>query len=153
GWRRQAGPDWDSGQMQKSADTPSGTPPYWLVFLVLAFARLALAAGQPILAIGGAGPDGGNFLRGALTILHGQWLGESDFPTLIKGPGYPLFVSANHWLGFPLYLAEIGLYVLACALLITALKPLLPGVWVRVGLFALLLFSPGSFEGQTYRLL
>lgn len=39
-------------------------------------------------------------------IASWRWLGAYDAHTLIKGPGYPLFLAANAWLGTPISLTE-----------------------------------------------
>ncbi|WP_159082148.1 hypothetical protein [Rhodanobacter thiooxydans] len=40
-------------------------------------------------------------------IADGHWLGSYDQLTLIKGPGYPLFLAINAWLGIPISLSEV----------------------------------------------
>jgi hypothetical protein len=46
------------------------------------------------------------FISMGQRIADGHWLGAYNQMTLIKGPGYPLFLAANAWLGTPLSLAE-----------------------------------------------
>ncbi len=46
------------------------------------------------------------FISMGQRIADGHWLGAYNQMTLIKGPGYPLFLAANAWLGTPLSLTE-----------------------------------------------
>lgn len=81
------------------------------------------------------------FLSAAESILAGDWLGEYSEMTLIKGPGYPLWLALVASLGLPLLVAQQLLYAAACGALAQALAPIVrPGV--RCILFVLLLFNP-----------
>lgn len=122
-------------------------------YIVVTVLRLVLAAGQPIEAIGGADHDDGLFVRLAINLLNGEWLGPYTSLTLAKGPGYPLFLAASFWFGLPLHFTETLLYVSGCGALVRALRPYLPGSWWALSLFAILSFCPSSFEGETYRVL
>jgi hypothetical protein len=46
------------------------------------------------------------FMSMGQRIARGHWLGAYNQMTLIKGPGYPLFLAANAWLGTSLALSE-----------------------------------------------
>src|SRR5690242_15643742 len=58
-------------------------------------------------AIGTNVGDDALYVREGLTILGGQWLGKAyDGLTLIKGPGYPLYMALNNRIGFSLLFSE-----------------------------------------------
>ncbi len=86
---------------------------------VLLAAALSLwaRASLPIVTVADAGHDDGLFVSLALNIASGHWLGRYDSLTLIKGPGYPLFLAIAGGLGLPVKLVEHALYLLAAALL------------------------------------
>lgn len=100
-----------------------------------------------MLAIGGSPHDDRLFLKLANRMLEGQWLGVYDQFTLIKGPAYSAFIAATVAVGLPLPLAQHLLYLLACWLIVRAVRPLLPDDRWALGLFLLLLWQPMSFEG------
>ena len=82
------------------------------------------------------------FINLAKNILGGQWLGPYDHYTLIKGPGYPLFIAVVHYLGLPLLFAQQLLYSLFSILVVVALRPLVNGRLLLMAVFALVLLNP-----------
>jgi len=62
------------------------------------------------------------FLRGAESLLRGDWLGPYDSLTLARPPLYSLFLALNAWLGWRLHLTQQLLYLLAIGLLALALR-------------------------------
>lgn len=48
-------------------------------------------------------------------IEAGAWLGPYDAHTLMKGPGYPLFLALNAWLGLPIGLSHAMFHCFAIA--------------------------------------
>jgi hypothetical protein len=85
------------------------------------------------------------FISLAKNILSGQWLGPYNHYTLIKGPGYPLFIAVVHHLGLPLLIAQQLLYSLFSILVVIALRPLVTGRWLLMAVFALVLLNPFMF--------
>ncbi len=86
------------------------------------------------------------FINLAAHILSGDWLGDYNQLTLIKGAFYPLFIALAYWLNIPLLLAQQLLQALACAVFVLALLPLFHRAWLLLGVFLLLLFNPFSFN-------
>lgn len=78
--------------------------------LLLGFAAailyLFVRAHTPISVQADAYHDDQHFMSMAQHIANGDWLGTYCQMTLIKGPGYPLFLAFNAWLGTPVSLAE-----------------------------------------------
>jgi hypothetical protein len=114
----------------------------------LTILKLWLTNGQTLFAIGDASYDDRLFLNLATALLRGEWLGSYNSLTLAKGPFYPLWVAFVFLLGVPLRQAEQLLYAGACALTVRALAPLVKNGWGRLGLYALLLWNPMSFDTQ-----
>lgn len=117
----------------------------WSPYAVLMLLKLYLVRGQSLMARPGAGHDDGLFLSLASSIVTGKWLGDYSQFTLMKGPFYPLFIAVSHVLHAPLLFAQHLLYLLACALTVTALSPIFRSTWQRIAVFGLLLFNPASF--------
>ena len=117
----------------------------------LAAVKLWLVAAQQRTALGTAAEDDALFLRLAQHLLQGEWLGPYDSLTLVKGPGYPLWIAANALTGLPLHVVEHVAYAVACALFVLALAPGMPSRLPRLVLYAVLLFQPMSYGAQTLR--
>ncbi len=92
------------------------------------------------------------FVKLAESISLGHWLGDYDHLTLVKVPGYPMWIALMKYLGIPILFSQHLIYlislVLICIILISA------GV-SRIALFLgimILLFSPESFSNDQLRL-
>ena len=86
--------------------------------------------------------DDGLYLRQAVNILNGTWLGSYDELTLAKAPGFPLFLAANFLSGIPLHLTQGLLYTLGALLFCLALRPVIKRPWILLLLFAIIQFEP-----------
>jgi len=114
----------------------------------LTILKLWLTNGQPLFAFGFSTHDDQHFLNLAASILRGEWLGPYNNLTLAKGPFYPIWIAFVFALGIPLLLSQQLAYAGACALTVRALAPIVKNGWGRLGLYALLLWNPMSFEMQ-----
>jgi hypothetical protein len=122
----------------------------WLALAAaLTFAKLWLTLGQPIYAIGFAMHDDALYLKLARSIVRGEWLGAYDQMTLAKGPFYPIFAAAVFWIGLPLSFAQQLLYTAACAVWARALRPAFRSLAFCLGVYALLMLNPMSWEAPT----
>ncbi len=120
----------------------------WLVIaagVLLVVARLVLSRALLVQAIPDAGHDDALFLQLGRWLLHGRWLGPYDRLTLAKGPFYPMWIAATAALHVPLLAAQQALYAAACAVVVVAVRPVLPRWWTGLVLFTVLLFQPASF--------
>ncbi len=108
----------------------------------LVVAKLWLVDGQRLTAYGSLTIDDQWFVERASWITVGEWLGPFDAHTLIKQPGYPMFVAAAHAVKVPLLLAHQLVYVFAIAVMLVAMRSLLPTRRRRLWAFALMLFNP-----------
>lgn len=123
---------------------------WWLALAAtLTLAKLWLTLGQPIYAIGYAMHDDVLFLKLGRSIARGEWLGAYDQMTLAKGPFYSLFVAAVFWIGLPLTFAQQLFYTAACAACARALRPAFRSLAFAVGVYALLMLNPMSWEAPT----
>ena len=120
---------------------------FWLIILaviILAF-KLWMVGGHEMLAKFRPHDDS-LFATLAISLLEGNWLGDYNNKTLIKGVGYPFFMAVSAWLGVPLLTLQQLLYGLACALVVVALKPVVRSPIILFLVFLLLLFNPLSYS-------
>ena len=114
-----------------------------LALLALTLFKLWLVAALPLFALGDARYDELVFLQAAESLLRGDWLGHYDSLTLIKGPGYPLWLALNYLLGVPLLVSQQALYLAAGLWLVAGLQrlhPRLHGAWLL--LYAVYALNP-----------
>src|ERR1700739_3490129 len=97
--------------------------------LVIVALKFWLVAAQPVVAHANASFDDRLYLALAEQILKGNWLGPYSQFTLMKGPMYSLFIAGTCLLRIPLPIGQHLLYLLGCALLVLALRPLLRADW------------------------
>ncbi len=125
---------------------------WWMIVLITI--KLWLVDAQDLLATY-TPHDDYLFVRLAKSILNGEWLGPYDQVTLVKGPGYPLFLAFAHHTGLPLLLVQQLLYGLICVLAIVAIKPLIKMRWPLMIIFFFLLFNPFTYAypgtGRAFR--
>jgi hypothetical protein len=135
------------------ADPARNAWPFVAAGAVLVAARLWLVAGLPVFAVGPNYVDDSAFAQLGLDLAQGEGLGPYRHYTLIKGPGYPLFIAFAWKLGVPLLLAEHALYAAACAAFCWAARSLVPSPALRLALFALLLWNPITTQPHHLRVL
>ncbi len=104
--------------------------------------RLWLSSIMQISAEPGQFYDDGLYVNLAVELLAGNWLGNYNNLTLIKGPGYPLWLAFNSLIGTPLLLSQSILYVISSALLTISLRSTINNKPLLLLLFILLLFNP-----------
>ncbi len=115
------------------------------VCIIITIAKLWLVEGQTLFAIGGADHDERLFLNLASNLLKGDWLGQYNRLTLIKGCFYPIWIALAFVSGVPLLLAQHLLYVSACSLLVVALSSRLKSPAILALIYLILLFNPMEY--------
>src|SRR4029077_2125067 len=83
------------------ADHPLRWTAFWVAAAIcgLLYVLNMLLIPVPLIPI--LGHDDGHYMFQAKSILEGQWLGTYDGMTLIKGPGFPLFLALGRITGLP----------------------------------------------------
>jgi hypothetical protein len=128
-------------------------PALFVPLFGLALVKIWLVSGQQLQAIAFASHDDELFANLGHALVHGDWLGTYNSLTLAKGPFYPMYLAACRLVHLPLPLAQHLLYVLACATLLAALRPLVARPVVLVALYAVLLFNPMSYASAVLRVI
>ncbi|MGO9016252.1 MAG: hypothetical protein ACLQF0_14880 [Dissulfurispiraceae bacterium] len=119
---------------------------YWFfaAVIILTIAKLLLISGQE-LRPNLSGYDDLHFLSVAEKLKTSCWLGSYDQQTLVDGMFFPLWIAVTSSAGMPLLFSQHVLYVIACAVMVTALRPSLQTSGTRLFLYAFLLFNPISY--------
>ena len=115
---------------------------YYMIILLIFLFKYFLSSSQHLVFQGSAIYDAGLFLKNAYSIASGNWLGNYDSFTLIKGFFYSFFIAFTNAVGIPLYLAQQLLYFFACILIVQALSPLLRNKSLKIVLFSVLFLNP-----------
>src|SRR5205085_9946292 len=89
----------------------------------------------------------------ARRLSEGNWLGQYDQFTLMKGPGYPAFLALSSVFGISTQLARSLFHCAAIAIFVAICHRFLRSYLLSGLLFTLLLLDPGSFQGQQLRIL
>jgi len=89
-----------------------------------------------------AGHDDALFVNLANSIAAGNWLGSYSQYTLMKGPGYSLFLALTHFLGLPLYILTAVFHCIAVSFFAWALYRISQSRGLSILLFVLLLLLP-----------
>jgi len=120
---------------------------FHVAVIALGFVKTWSVSYQQGIALGSAGYDDLLGMKLARSILEGNWLGTYDNLTLMKGPMYSIWLSLNFLIGTPLLFAQQCLYLVACAAMIYALRPIFQNSVLLMLGYALLLFNPISYDG------
>ncbi len=123
-----------------------GTRGYYLALALIFLTSLWLRAAFPILAIGPAGHDDQLFVRFAVSIGQGKWLGDYNNLTHAKGVAYSLFLLVNHVIGLPLKITEHLLYLSAALIFASTVGRVYATRWATVVTFTLLAFIPTAWN-------
>lgn len=129
--------------LPESTSNHSHTFPAY-IYIIIILIKLVLVSVQQMSALTNTGHDCSLFIKLAYSLSNGDWLGSYNLLTLIKGFGYPLFISITNYFGIPLFLAEHLLYAFAVLLLVKALSPLIVNQGWRFALFVILMFNPAA---------
>ncbi len=123
---------------------------------VLVLVKVFLTMGLPIYVIGDSAYDDNLFIRLAMNLSNGQWLGEFDKKTLLKRPMFAIYLAFIHKLNLSFRLSVILFYLASVLLLLLALRQVLNKRKAKFVVFAALLYSPimlhSMFVQRVYRM-
>jgi hypothetical protein len=103
--------------------------------------------------LGDAGHDDYLFIRLAVALREGQWLGQYNNLTLAKGMWFPLFIAFAETFGLSLPLAEQCLYLAAAFLCFFILRRVTRCEWFASLSFTLLALNPVFWNSQLSRVI
>jgi len=130
---------------------PSAARLGWIAFGVSSLAFVALSVHLPVSVLADAQFDDAWFFGRAHDLAAGRWLGPYSQMTLMKGPGYSIFLALCYSLGVSAILAQALLNVAACSLFARAIWSL-SGSWLlAAAVFAGCLWHPYLFPARMIR--
>lgn len=117
-----------------------------LIFLgLVTIVFLATALHTPVEIHADASYDDALYIKLGESIARGHWLGGYDQLTLIKGPGYPLFLALNALLGLPITLSTALLHAGSIAAFFAIFNRLLARPNIAALGYAVTLWVPATF--------
>ncbi len=134
--------------MNPTVNRPFRTFGFFLVGCAVVAVKFYLLQDQKLIVLGDAHYDSRLFIELAQNLSQGRWLGPYDEKTLIKGPFYPLWIVAAHFVHVPLLTAQHCLYLTACVATAWVLSRSF-GPWNTLLFFVLLWFNPASYAIHT----
>ena len=123
------------------------------VVVGLAFALLYVfvITYQPLALLADAALDDGTYIVHGRSLAEGRWLGSFNWLTLRTGPGYPLFLAINFWLGLPITLTHAIFFCGALGLFSWAIKSISRSGLIGLSSFVLILWHPVFLGTQAIR--
>ena len=132
---------------------PERRLPSWPPVLgaAMALAFVAVFSHTPMAIYANALHDDGLFIRQGIRLAHLQWLGNYDQLTLAKGPGYPIFLAINSWLGLPVSAGHAIFHCVASGLFGWTCSRASGSRGLGLAAFCLLLWNPLFLTARVVR--
>ena len=118
---------------------------------VLSFLYVMVVVHTPMSLLPISPHDDGLFILLARHLSEGNWLGPFDQFTLMKGPGYPLFLAVANALALPVSFAHASFHCVAIAALTLVGHRFVNSMIISGVLFTMLLWHPLSISGDMLR--
>ncbi len=122
---------------------------YFIIVVAIAIAlKYILTINLPINARDAVGADEYLMLYQAENLIKGCYLGPYNYLTLVKGIGFPLFLTLAYKIGLP-YLSVYSIfYSCVCLIALIPIKKLVKNKLLQLILFVLILFCPATLDGN-----
>ena len=123
----------------------------WFIICILVFTiiRIVLTTNIPITAFPSQVYDDNLMVKMAESIRSGNWLGEYNSNTLVKGPFFPFLLALINYLGLSYINIMNIIYVIACAYFIYTIKNLFKAKVSLLIIYIILIFNPVSYASWT----
>ncbi len=120
-------------------------------FIILIVIKFLLATRLPAYILSDNAHDDLWTVKAAESILAGNWLGNYDQYTLIKGCFAPLLMAFTNRIGATYLSMYTFLYCTSCVVFVKAVQPILKSVVHECLLFTFLLFNPVTMAAETFQ--
>jgi hypothetical protein len=121
------------------------------IYLTLSAVFFVFRLHSPMSILTIATADDAHFIQQGISIVSGRWLGEYTQWTLIKGPGFPIFLALNAAIGMPITLTVAVVYALACLVLALSIGKVFNSSTLTVASYGIMLFNPYAFPSRALR--
>ena len=119
---------------------------YWISLVLISVFYLIVAIHTPLSILAWQGYDDMLFINHAQSLAEGRWLGKFSELTLVKGPGYSVFLALNYWLGLPITFTHALFYCFSLAALSLLILKISKSYLLAALLFLITLWDPRVFE-------
>jgi len=126
---------------------------FYICVAALSLLYVIVLANTPITILVDAAHDDGYYMKFGRLIAEGHWLGPYDQYTLMKGPGYPLFLALANWLGLSVTVAQAFFHCIAVVFFGTICRAFIGSYLAAAVLIALLLWEPMNYTTPILRVL
>lgn len=120
----------------------------WII--IVSFIKFSLVNQLPLWYMVNTPHDDALMIKLASSIFKGDWLGEYNSNTLVKGLSGPLFVAFNRFIGISYQDALCLLYIFSCLIIIKAFRSKLSATMQAV-VYTILLFNPASMDSYSFQ--
>ena len=117
-------------------------PIAYCYFIILSLLYIFVYVNTPLTVYSDAIYDDALFIKLGRFLAERRWLGPYDELTLVKGPGYPVFLALSNWFCLPISLAHAVFHCTAIIFFTAVMHRFTRSFLVSGLLFALLLFHP-----------
>ena len=118
----------------------------WAVAALAAVIYVYIYVFTPLVIMVWQNYDDSLFVKLGEYLSIGKWLGPYDQFTMMKGPGYPLFLAVSHWSGLPNTFTQAIFYCTAMGALALVILKATRSKLSALAVFALPLLDPKVFE-------
>jgi hypothetical protein len=115
-------------------------------FIIMIITYLIVAVHTPISIDPSAPHDDSLFIALGRSLAEGRWLGQFSQFTLMKGPGYPVFLALANWLGVSVSFARALFHCFSIAFFVAICHLFVRSYAISGVLFTLLLWHPISLS-------
>lgn len=122
-----------------------------VIIVIATAAFLVISAHTPIEIRADAIYDDALYITLGKHIAAGKWLGAYTPYTLMKGPGYSLFLAVNAWLGLPIGLSHAAFQCLAIGFFFWVFARISNMPWLAVCGFLIALWAPAPYFARITR--
>ena len=124
---------------------------YWIFLILLIILKIIIVQVQPLNAKYTMKYDDQLMVEMAENIVDGNWLGEYNSKTLIKGVFTPLFISFLYILHIPFLIGKEIFYGISCIVLTIILGKKIKSKGILILIYIVLLFNPIEYSEDLSR--
>lgn len=121
-----------------------------IILILLSVIKVILCAFLPMFYVENFAYDDALMIKQANSLFNGDYLGDYNTFTLVKGFFFPLVIAVFHFLHIPIGIGLSVLYILACTFFCFQIRDIFNDKkWIYI-LYIFLLFNPISFASETF---
>lgn len=122
-----------------------------IIAILITIFQIYLISLQPINTKVASTYDDVLMIEQASSILKGNWLGDYNCLTLVKGPFTPIFMAVANACNIPFLIAQDIFYIIACVFLLYVFKDMIKSNTLKIIALVLLIFNPIIYSTELCR--